>query len=73
MLWEFEALDGDVEGGGVSVAGIPLPPLHHLDGFGLRLGPGRRAEELEAELTVHVQHAIGSHQLAGRHRRGNEA
>ena len=54
MLREFEALDGDVKGGGVSVAGIPLPPIHHLDGLGLWLGPGRRAEELEAELTVHV-------------------
>ena len=68
MIREFEALCGDVEGGGISVSGISSPPVHHLDGLGLSSSPGRGAVELEAQFAVDIQHPVGTHELhIGKH------
>jgi len=66
MLREFNALHRHVKGGCVFVPRVLPPPLDRLDCFGLSLCSRRRAEKLEAELTVDIQHAICADELGGR-------
>lgn len=65
MLGELEALDSDIECGGVSGPGELPPPLHHLYGVGHLLSPGRHTEELQPQSAVSVQNSIGSYKLGG--------
>lgn len=63
MLWEFDAFDCNIKGGCVFIPGVLPPPFDHLNHFRLSLCPRWRAEELEAEFTVNIQHAVCANQL----------
>lgn len=63
MLRKFNAFHRNIKGGCVFVSGVLPPPLDHLDCFRLSLCPRWRTEELEAKLTVDVQHTIRTDKL----------
>lgn len=63
MLGEFNSFHRDIKGGCVFVSGELPPPLDHLNRFRLSFCPRWRAEELEANFRVDVQHTIRANKL----------
>ena len=63
MLWELDAFHCNIKCRCIFVSGVFPPPVNQFNCFSLSLCARWWAKELEAKLTVNIQHTIGTYEL----------